>query len=86
MKLANPIGKFIFTVIVGVGFLTWTPGAVAQKKEGGVIRLEVTTIEGRVQKPNAFFINTRQGLVYKSMEIHESFVEEIIKVVADGDF
>jgi hypothetical protein len=60
--------------------------ACAQKKQGGVIRLETTTIEGRVQKPTAFFINTRNSLVYESLEIKESFVGEIVKVVDTGDF
>ncbi len=60
--------------------------ACAQKKQGGVIRLETTTIEGRVQKPTAFFINTRNSLVYENLEIKESFVGEIVKVVDTGDF
>lgn len=63
--------------------------ATAQKKKrssGGVIRLEETVIEGRVQKPNAFFINTRQALVYEVMELKESFVGEISKAVEEGSF
>jgi hypothetical protein len=60
--------------------------AVAQKKQGGVIRLEETIIEGRVQKPNAFFINTRQALVYESSELKESFVGEILKAAKDAPF
>jgi hypothetical protein len=62
--------------------------ATAQKRRssGGVIRLEETVIEGRVQKPNAFFINTRQALVYEVMELRESFVQEISKAVEEGDF
>jgi hypothetical protein len=57
------------------------PATAQKKKGGGVIRLEETIIEGRVQKPNAFFINTRQALVYESMTLKESFVEEISKSV-----
>ncbi len=60
--------------------------AYAKRKNGGVIKLEVTTIEGRVQKPNAFFINTRQSMVYKSMEIKDNFIPEISRVVDSGDF
>ena len=68
---------------------TVSPSTVsAQDKKGGsgVIRLEVTTIEGRVQKPNAFFINTRRSLVYESIEVKDSFLDEITKVVDSGDF
>lgn len=57
-----------------------------QKGTPGVIRLEETVIEGQVAKPNAFFINTRQALVYDSMEVRESFVKEIKKAVKAGPF
>ena len=77
--------RFLMTLLV---IATLVAGnASAQKKKGGsVIRLEETIIEGRVQKPNAFFINTRQALVYEVMTIKESFVEEITKAVEDGSF
>ncbi len=58
----------------------------AQPQGGGVIRLEETVIEGRVQKPNAFFISSRQPLVYEVMEIKESFVDEIAASVKEGPF
>jgi hypothetical protein len=84
--------KFLATVFQAGLFAVIALGladpAVAQKKKssGGVIRLEETIIEGRVQKPNAFFINTRQALVYESSELKESFVGEILKAVKDGPF
>ncbi len=84
-------GKFLLSLfstgVFAVVVLGPTNRAVAQKKSsGGVIRLEETVIEGRVQKPNAFFINTRQALVYESSELKESFVGEILKAVKDGPF
>ena len=81
--LRHLIGALLIALLVGV----FAANVSAKKKGGGgVIRLEETVIEGRVQKPNAFFINTRQGMVYEIMEIKESFVAEIPKAVADGDF
>ncbi len=74
-----------FTVVVlilGAG----ASGSAQKKGKDGVIRLEETVIEGRVRKPNAFFIATRQGMVYEVMELRESFVDEIPKVVDTGDF
>ena len=56
------------------------------KSADGVIRLEETVIEGRVQKPNAFFINTRQALVYKDMPLDESFVGEVVKASEKAPF
>ena len=76
--------KIVLAAALVVGSFGVARGAMAQK--GGVIRLEETVIEGRVQKPNAFFINTRQALVYEGMEIKESFVTEISKSVANGPF
>jgi hypothetical protein len=81
-------------LLLALGVLALVAGlateAAAQKKKrkssGGVIRLEETVIEGRVQKPNAFFINTRQALVYEVMELRESFVAEIPKAVEEGPF
>lgn len=56
------------------------------RKGGGVIRLEEMIIEGRVQKPNAFFISSRQPLVYEIMEIKESFLPDIVKAAEEGPF
>lgn len=78
-KLLAAVGALILALAVA-------GTATAQKKKGGVIRLDETVIEGRVQKPNAFFINTRQALVYEVMELKESFVDEIPRVVEDGNF
>jgi hypothetical protein len=60
--------------------------AQAKKGPGGVIRLEEMVIEGRVQKPQAFFINTRDQVVYAVMELKESFVGEIPKAIDGGKF
>ena len=85
-RTAIKIATILVLVVLG---LSLDIAAFAQKKKGGgggVIRLEETIIEGRVQKPNAFFINTRQALVYEGMTLQESFVGEISKAVENGDF
>jgi hypothetical protein len=79
--------KWLLAALAALACSAAAFGTAAQKRGGGgVIRLEETVIEGRVQKPNAFFINTRSDLVYEVLEIKESFVGEIEKVVADGSF
>ncbi|MDD5308430.1 MAG: hypothetical protein PHU25_14000 [Deltaproteobacteria bacterium] len=63
--------------------------AQAQKKGGGggkVIRLGEMVIEGKVRKPEAFFIETRAPLNTELLEVKESFVNEIPAVVSDGTF
>jgi hypothetical protein len=73
---------FAAALVLGLSF----EASAKKKRSGGVIRLEETVIEGRVAKPNAFFINTRQALVYDTMEISHSFIPEIIKAVKNGPF
>lgn len=85
MKRERP--KVLVTLALAAVLLAAPLSAFAQDKGGGgVIRLEETVIEGRVQKPNAFFISSRQPLVYEVMEIKESFVNEIAKSVEEGPF
>ena len=49
--------------------------ALAQKKK--VIRLEEITVEGRIQKPQAFYILPRSNLDYEALDRKESFLQEI---------
>ena len=75
-------------LLLGCAVLFLSPAETEAQKRGsdGVIRLEETVIEGRVAKPNAFFINTRQAMVYDTMTIKESFVKEIPASVRKGPF
>jgi hypothetical protein len=84
--MKNSFPMFVVTLLGGLVLLFFPSDADAQQTQKGVIRLEETVIEGRVAKPNAFFINTRQALVYESMEIKESFVSEIVDAVEQGPF
>jgi len=46
-----------------------------------VIQLEEIKIEGRVQKPNAFYILNRSNLGYEVLDLRTSFVREIVRSV-----
>ena len=58
--------------------------ASAQKKK--VIRLEEITVEGRIQKPQAFYILPRSNLDYEALERKESFLPEIDETLAKDPF
>jgi hypothetical protein len=63
--------------------------AAAQPEKGGgpkVIQLDEIRIEGRVQKPNAFYILNRSNIGYEVMDLRTSFVRNIIKSVHDKPF
>jgi len=51
-----------------------------------VIQLEEIKIEGRVQKPNAFYILNRSNIGYEVMELRTSFVHEVIRAVRRDPF
>ena len=51
-----------------------------------VIRLEEITIEGRIQKPNAFFVLQRSNLGFAVLDLRTSFVPEIIRSVGREPF
>jgi len=64
--------------------------ASAQSKKAArapkVIELEEIKIEGRVQKPNAFYILNRSNIGYEVMELRTSFVNEVIRSVRRDPF
>ena len=51
-----------------------------------VIQLEEVRIEGRVQKPNAFYILNRSNLGYEVLDLRTSFVDEIVESVEEEPF
>lgn len=62
--------------------------AAAQKetKKRKVIRLEAITIEGRIQKPQAFYILQRSNLNFEELNKAESFTPKVVKSVEQEPF
>jgi hypothetical protein len=55
----------------------------AKKK---VIRLDAITVEGRIQKPQAFYILQRSNLNFGELNESESFVPKVVKSVEKEPF
>lgn len=69
--------------------LTFTalPGlARAQTAERKVIRLEAIKVEGRIQKPQAFYILQRSNLNFEGLELKQSFIPKIMESVKKAPF
>ena len=80
----------IFTAFV-FGFLALSLGTTAEaqskpKRAPKVIQLEEIKIEGRVQKPNAFYILNRSNLGYEVMDLRTSFVRDVVRSVNSDAF
>ncbi|MCK6551991.1 hypothetical protein L6R52_39535 [Myxococcota bacterium] len=72
---------------VFVGVMAMHADASAQTRRGRrVIRIAETKIEGRIQKPQAFYILQRSNLNFEGLELKNSFVPKIIKSVEQAPF
>lgn len=64
--------------------------AIAQSKDTGkkkkVIRLDALTVEGRIQKPQAFYILQRSNLNFEELNRTESFIPKVEKSVDNDPF
>jgi hypothetical protein len=58
----------------------------AKKRRPRVIQLEEIVIEGRVQKPNAFYILNRSNLGYEVLELRTSFLRKVVRSVQKEPF
>jgi hypothetical protein len=59
--------------------LAQAPAAGAKKKK--VIRLDAITVEGRIQKPQAFYILQRSTLNFDELNRAETFIPKVEKSV-----
>lgn len=85
--------RVFIAMLALVAGMTVAGSALAQDTGGGqqggrgrrgpqrVIRLEEITIEGRIQKPNAFFVLQRSNLGFAVLDLRTSFVQEIVRSV-----
>ena len=83
--------KILCLGCVGVWALLSPQAASAQAQAKGkrapkVIQLEEIKIEGRVQKPNAFYILNRSNLGYEVLDLRTSFVRDVVRSVQSDAF
>jgi hypothetical protein len=84
------IASVAFSVLAASVLLSGSAGAQdkgsAAKRRPKVIQLEEITIEGRVQKPNAFYILNRSNLGYEVLDLRTSFLRDVVKSVQRDPF
>jgi hypothetical protein len=73
------------------GMLALTLGATPafaqeQGKPRKVLKLDVITVEGRIQKPQAFYILQRSNLSFGDLEKSETFLPKIVQSVNQQPF
>jgi len=78
------------TILLALVFVALLASAAlaqgAKKRQPRVIQLEEIVIEGRVQKPNAFYILNRSNLGYEVLELRTSFLRKVVRSVQKEPF
>lgn len=72
-------------LVLAASVFSWAPSAAAQNKRK-VIRLDEISVEGRIQKPQAFYILPRSSLNYEGLARDDSFLEKIEKSLEKEPF
>lgn len=78
--------RSILAVSICLAFVMAASPAVAQDDGGGVINLEETVIEGRIQKPEAFYILQHANLSYEALDPKKSFIPDLLESVEREPF
>lgn len=77
-----------FGVALTIALAASLPGTVMAQAAGPkkVIRLEAIKVEGRIQKPQAFYILQRSNLNFEGLELQQSFIPKILQSVEKAPF
>ncbi|MGV3625803.1 MAG: hypothetical protein ACO1OB_33640 [Archangium sp.] len=72
------------SLLLATGAFAQDNGQPQKKKK--VIRLDAITVEGRIQKPQAFYILQRSTLNFDELNREESFIPKVEKSVEKDAF
>jgi hypothetical protein len=78
------MNRLIFSIVLVASFAFAQDQGAAKKKK--VIRLDAITVEGRIQKPQAFYILQRSTLNFDELNRAETFVPKVEKSVEKDVF
>lgn len=84
--MKRSLGSILVALVLSALFATNALGQEKKKRQPRVIQLEEIVIEGRVQKPNAFYILNRSNLGYEVLELRTSFLREVVRSVQEEPF
>ncbi|MDB4987964.1 MAG: hypothetical protein JWN04_3142 [Myxococcaceae bacterium] len=80
------IGLCSLALLVASASSAQDKAGAAGKRKPKVIQLEEITIEGRVQKPNAFYILNRSNIGYEVLDLRTSFLRDVVRSVQHDPF
>ena len=88
MKATKTLRLMLGGLVVASVLGLWSDAEAQERGRRGrkVIRIAETRVEGRIQKPQAFYILQRSSLNFEGLELKNSFVPKIIKSVDKAPF
>ncbi len=74
--------------LLAVPALLLPAAATAAPPEGGgkVIQMEELVVEGKIQKPQVFYVLSRHKIRYEKLELKKSFMNELLRSVERKPF
>ena len=78
--------KLLLSALLLASTLAVAQEAQAPAKKKKVIRLDAITVEGRIQKPQAFYILQRSTLNFDELNRAESFLPKVEKSIEKDAF
>lgn len=86
MRLAGRVAMTALGLTLALSPLGAAFAQGKSKGKGRVIQIEALKVEGRIQKPEAFYILQRSELNFKGLEPKKSFIPLILKSVEKDPF
>lgn len=78
--------KIFLVMVIGVTITLGSGLFEEARAQSKVIKIGDIKIEGRIQKPQAFYVLSRAPLNYKNLDLKESFIKKVIQAVKKAPF
>ncbi len=85
-RLHWPFVSTLWGAVVVLVALAGVVRAEPAPKKTAVIRLDELAVEGRIQRPQAFYVLPRSSLNYQGLDRQESFLPKISKLLEQEPF
>ena len=78
--------RFLAYTFFGLALVCAVAQEARAEEKKKVIRLEALKVEGRIQKPQAFYILQRSNLNFQGLELKESFIPKLYRSIEEKPF
>jgi hypothetical protein len=80
--------RFLVCIFLVSGLVLLPAAAFAAPPAGGgkVIQMEELVVEGKIQKPQVFYVLSRHKIRYEKLQLKKSFMDELVRSVEQKPF